>query len=133
MLMDNRGEWKIPELNKPASLAKQNPAHSQDKFTLTPPPGMSCCYLTGTHLLIEGKALRMQGMRSLLLSAPFLPPRFWNSKAISAICFAGTNESGKTTAGLQTRKHETPFTALGMAFGSIQEEFTGFLPPKGKE
>lgn len=45
--MDNRGEWKIPALSKPASLAKQKPAHSQDKFTLTPPPGMSCCYLPG--------------------------------------------------------------------------------------
>lgn len=47
MLVDHRGEWKIPELSKPASFAKQNPAHSQDKFTLTPPPGMSCHYLMG--------------------------------------------------------------------------------------
>lgn len=47
MPLVNRGEWKIPELSKPALLAKQNPAHSQDKFILTPPPGMCCCYLTG--------------------------------------------------------------------------------------
>lgn len=87
MLVDNRGEWKIPELSKPVSLAKQNPARSWDKFTLTPPPGMSCCYLTGEDLLIDGKALQMGGMCSSLLSTPFLPPHFWNIKRFLLFAF----------------------------------------------